>query len=111
MSARKRPPGVVWIDWSGVTAVVACEACKLTFGPWLDLGPAKAYAAEHRATHPGARLNADDYIDEALIKNPGGRPRLSPEVCTLDDCDTLHYSRGLCERHYRAALKTERQAA
>ncbi|MGF6821173.1 hypothetical protein M2317_000059 [Microbacterium sp. ZKA21] len=108
MTTRKRPPGVVWIDWSGVTAVVSCERCTRVYGPWLDIDEAKAYAKEHREQHPGARLDADTYSDEPLIPY-GGRPTLATS-CTATGCTARPHARGLCMTHYQAERR-ERQAA
>lgn len=49
----RNPPrlwiGPLWIDWSGVTAVVICTTCGEQYGPYLDLEDGALVAIAHRS--------------------------------------------------------------
>ena len=45
------PKGWLWVDWSGVSALVVCERCRLTHGPLLDRVEAHAWQLTHRNWH------------------------------------------------------------
>lgn len=106
----KRPPGIVWVDDSGVTQVVRCERCDKQYGPWvLDKPAAQAFAVDHTSTlHTGAPpFNWSAYDAERLMKNPGGRPPLTNKpLCTEDDCTEDVHARGLCSTHYKRLARS-----
>ncbi|MDQ0645654.1 hypothetical protein [Microbacterium murale] len=44
-------------------------------------------------------------------RGTGWRRGEFPSECTLPDCSAPHHARGLCGRHYQAALRAEKRAA
>ena len=46
------------------------------------------------------------HLREACHILATGAPRRFTPICTL--CGTVHYARGMCEKHYRAWLKVRR---
>lgn len=103
--APPRPPGVVWIDPSGITTVVRCERCKKNYGPWLyDESGAKAFQESHLATHyADPPFDWSAYDAERIMKHPGGRPPLEDRpLCSREDCTEDSRSLGLCAAHYKA---------
>lgn len=45
----------VWLDWSGISAVVRCELCNRNFGTWLSQAEGSAQAEAHRRWHAYTR--------------------------------------------------------
>lgn len=103
-----RPPGIVWVDDSGITTVVRCERCNKNYGPWIfDKEAAAAFRKLHHEMHAGeAPFDWSAWDQERLIKHPGGRPPLEDKpMCSAEDCTEDAHARGLCNTHYRRALR------
>src|SRR6188508_392674 len=95
---RLRPPGVVWVDDSGITQVVRCERCDKNYGTWvLDPEEAKAFADAHRHGHiEDAPFDWSAYDEARLMKNPGGRPPLDERpLCENEVCTEPAHAKGL----------------
>lgn len=112
----KRPPGIVWVDPSGITTVVRCERCQKNYGPWVyDEDGAKAFADLHRELHAkDAPFDWSAYDAERIVINRGGRPPLEPdeiEPCAEAGCSEASRAKGLCDTHYRAAKRAAAKAA
>ncbi|EQM78201.1 hypothetical protein L687_16880 [Microbacterium maritypicum MF109] len=46
------------------------------------------------------------YDKARLIRHPGGRPPLEDKpMCTAEDCTEDSHAKGLCNTHYRRALR------
>lgn len=103
-----RPPGAIWVDDSGITQVVRCERCDKTYGTWvLDLEAAQAFRQKHSELHTeDGPFDWSAYDKARLIKHPGGRPPLEDKpMCTAEDCTEDAHAKGLCNTHYRRALR------
>lgn len=100
----KRPPGVVWLDWSGITGVVRCERCQKNYGTWLDQHTASKFREAHADLHAAEPpFDWSAYDAERIMKNPGGRPpRVDVPLCREEDCLEDSRKLGLCETHYKA---------
>lgn len=112
----KRPPGVVWMDPSGITTVVRCERCNKAYGPWVyDEQGARDFRDAHNEIHrldPAFDWSA--WSQERLMKNPGGRPPLEPdevELCSVEGCSSMRHAKGLCHTHYTASYRASKKAA
>lgn len=105
----KRPPGIVWTDWSGITAVVRCERCQKNYGVWLSESEAAEFADAHRYLHvEDPPFDWASYDAARLMKQPGGRPPIEVKpLCREDDCLNDARAGGLCDTHYRRVLRAE----
>lgn len=109
--APPRPPGVVWLDPSGITTVVRCERCQKNYGPWLfDEAGAKAFQESHLAGHyADPPFDWSAYDQARLMPHPGGRPPLEDKpLCTDELCSEDAVGKGLCRKHYQRAYREAR---
>lgn len=100
----KRPPGVVWLDWSEITAVVRCERCDKNYGVWLDKSEAVRFQQAHNDLHAGeVAFDWSAWDTARLMKNPGGRPpRDEVPECSREECLEDARTLGMCATHYKA---------
>jgi hypothetical protein len=101
-STPEWPAGSVWVDWSGVTAVVVCDTCGQQFGVWFNWADAVTFARQHAELGHATIARARRPIE---VKQP--KP---VRICITEGCGLKARSRGLCDSCYAKARYREARA-